>query len=126
MIKHICTAAALALACTAAYANDTQHHAAKRHHAAKHHVTQKHRAAMHNLRSDEAAIDRCASMRYGEKVNCLHQARGDHMTWTATGATFGSSAGGTGSGGTMGVRTPSQPNETQPGLSGSHNASGRM
>ncbi len=61
--------------------------------------------------ADGQAIDRCANFRYGEKVTCLHQARGDGWTSTAFGATGGTSANGMAG---SGVRTPAQVNETRP------------
>jgi hypothetical protein len=99
---------ALALA-GPAMANSPKHGHAK-------HARQAHTVLMH---SDASIIDRCAAMRYGEKVACLRQARGGYTDqWNAAGATSGSSGSGMTGGAAQGsVRTPAQPNETQPGLS---------
>jgi hypothetical protein len=83
------------------------------------HTGQARTAVMH---SDERIIDRCAAMHYGEKVACLRQARGGYTDqWNSAGATSGASASGMTGGAAPGsVRTPAQPNETQPGLSGTN------
>src|SRR5690349_24298306 len=108
MIRETCIVTALALAFSApAWA----HHGGK--HATSHRAAKEAHAGM--VHSDAAALAKCENLRYGERVSCLHQARGEPMPagWTgATGGTMGAGAGATGS-----VRTPSQPNETQPGLS---------
>ena len=108
MIRETCITAAFALLFSAP---------AWAHHGGKHpaaHRTSKEARAM-TMHSDSAVLAKCENLRYGERVSCLHQARGEPMPagWTgATGGTIGAGAGASGS-----VRTPSQPNETQPGQS---------
>jgi hypothetical protein len=129
MIRETCIVTALALAFSgAAWAHHggkhpTKHHVSK-HHVTKHHVS-KHDATKHHAgkyapvstaRSDAAVLARCENLRYAERVNCLHQARGDRMPAGWVGATGGTAATGMAAGGNR-VRTPSGPNETQPGQS---------
>jgi hypothetical protein len=101
--------AALALA-GPAMANSPKHGHGK-------HAAQARTAVLH---SDASIIDRCAAMHYTEKVACLRQARGGYTDqWNSAGVTSNLSGSGMTSGAAQGsVRTPGQPNETQPGLSG--------
>jgi hypothetical protein len=100
MFKHLLIAAALVIApVSVATAHGTQKHSAK---SAKHAKAKHTRTSMH---PQESLIDRCSHFRYQEKVNCLQAGRGGGQAMGAT----SSSAGGS-------VSTPSQPNETQPGM----------
>jgi hypothetical protein len=93
MIRQTCIATALAVVFSApAWAA----HGGK--HAATHRTSKE--AQTTALHSDSAALAKCENLRYGERVSCLHQARGEPMPANWTGATTGGTAGGTASGST--------------------------